>query len=161
MKTCFKCGATKDFSEFYAHKMMADGHLGKCKECTKADVAKRYALKHDMVMAYEKKRQAYPERLAAQRGYSANYRKKFPEKRTETLKRHNEKYPEKYAARVTAKNRVRDGKLVRLPCVVCGSEKSEGHHEDYSKPLEVTWLCRKHHAARHVEMRSSLKPNNL
>jgi len=42
------------------------------------------------------------------------------------------------------------GKLVREPCEVCGNTKSEGHHEDYSKPLDVVWLCRKHHVAAHT-----------
>lgn len=41
----------------------------------------------------------------------------------------------------------RDGKLIPLPCEVCGNVKSEAHHRDYSKPLEVQWLCRKHHVA--------------
>jgi hypothetical protein len=36
---------------------------------------------------------------------------------------------------------------------VCGSKKVHGHHEDYNKPLEVHWLCPKHHKARHKEMR--------
>lgn len=44
---------------------------------------------------------------------------------------------------------IRRGKLKRRPCVVCGSEFSESHHEDYSKPLAVVWLCRKHHMDRH------------
>ena len=42
MKTCFKCHLTLPLSEFYHHPRMKDGHLGKCKECTKKDVADRY-----------------------------------------------------------------------------------------------------------------------
>ena len=41
------------------------------------------------------------------------------------------------------------GKLFRKPCVVCGELKSHAHHEDYSKPLDVIYLCPKHHSAVH------------
>lgn len=37
------------------------------------------------------------------------------------------------------------GRLVRKPCEACGSEKSQAHHDDYSKPLDVRWFCFKHH----------------
>lgn len=44
---------------------------------------------------------------------------------------------------------VRTGKLKRLPCDKCGNEKSEAHHTDYNKPLEVIWLCKSCHSELH------------
>ena len=41
MKTCFKCNRELPLDDFYVHKMMGDGHLGKCKDCTKKDVKER------------------------------------------------------------------------------------------------------------------------
>jgi hypothetical protein len=45
---------------------------------------------------------------------------------------------------------IRRGALTRKPCDICG-DAAEAHHEDYSKPLEVQWLCHLHHAQRHAE----------
>ena len=50
----------------------------------------------------------------------------------------------KVAARMAARI------LERKPCEVCGAEKVEAHHEDYYKPLDVNWLCKRHHAERHT-----------
>ena len=41
------------------------------------------------------------------------------------------------------------GYLEREPCNACGAEKAQMHHHDYSKPLEVEWLCRPCHLAEH------------
>ena len=42
-------------------------------------------------------------------------------------------------------------KLVRQPCEACGNSKVDAHHDDYSKPLEVRWLCRSHHQKHHAQ----------
>jgi transcriptional regulator with XRE-family HTH domain len=55
----------------------------------------------------------------------------------------------KYRARTLLNHAVYSGEIFRLPCTVCGNKDSEGHHEDYNKPLEVIWLCSKHHGERH------------
>ena len=70
-KKCFKCGKVKDLTLFYKHKMMNDGHLGKCKECTKkrsSEYSKRHPEKrrasraafrennHELVLTREQSR---------------------------------------------------------------------------------------------------------
>lgn len=52
-------------------------------------------------------------------------------------------------ARMTANRAIRQGKLVRQPCARCHAPKVDAHHEDYSKPLEVIWLCRTCHRRFH------------
>ena len=43
----------------------------------------------------------------------------------------------------------RKRKIKQRPCEVCGDENSQAHHYDYNKPLDVMWLCPKHHAEWH------------
>ena len=49
-------------------------------------------------------------------------------------------------------NYLRDKKVERQPCEVCRNPKSEGHHDDYSKPLSVKWLCFVHHRQLHGQL---------
>ena len=51
----------------------------------------------------------------------------------------------KNKARKALQHYIATGKIVRQPCEVCGEKKSEAHHEDYNKPFDVIWLCKKHH----------------
>jgi hypothetical protein len=60
--------------------------------------------------------------------------------------RYEEKNREKMKARNKLRYNVRSGVIEKKNCLVCGDTKSEAHHEDYSKPLEVMWFCKKHHA---------------
>ena len=63
-----------------------------------------------------------------------------------------ERYPEKIVARKITYLAIRKGTLVRQPCEICDSDVDiAAHHDDYSKPLEVRWLCRKCHHKWHME----------
>ncbi len=57
MKECFKCLVEKPLDDFYKHPKMADGHLNKCKDCTKNDTKSNYNSKKDYYKEYDKKRQ--------------------------------------------------------------------------------------------------------
>ena len=56
---------------------------------------------------------------------------------------------EKQRARTKLQTAVRWSGLTRQPCATCGEQKVEAHHDDYSRPLDVVWLCGKHHRMRH------------
>ncbi len=62
--------------------------------------------------------------------------------------------PEKLKKQVRRKVRteIGAGRMVRQSCQVCGDIKTDAHHEDYSKPLDVDWLCSHHHHVRHMEL---------
>ncbi len=133
-KQCFKCGRTKPFIGFYKHPGTADGYLNKCKECAKQDARKNYQSSREKRFAYERS----PKRKA---------------KKAEHSKRYRDEHPLRYKAHTMANNAIRDGRAIRGPCEVEGCErKAEAHHEDYSKPLEVRWLCRKHHREEHGQV---------
>jgi hypothetical protein len=53
-------------------------------------------------------------------------------------------------ARVAVAAARKRGDLVPEPCILCGRTDVDGHHEDYSKPLDVIWLCRRHHVWMHM-----------
>lgn len=122
MKTCFKCQRELPLSDFYKHKQMADGHLNKCKDCTKKDATVNRWKNIDRIRAYDRGR---GNRQAS--GYVREYRARFPLK---------------YKAVNMVNNAIRDKKLFSKPCEACGSERSvHGHHDDYAEPLNVRWLC--------------------
>jgi hypothetical protein len=77
------------------------------------------------------------------------YHQANPERVQGHKRRWKEKNPEAYKAQYTARNALRDGKIEKGPCArllegTCHG-RIEMHHADYSKPLEVTWLCSRHH----------------
>jgi type II secretory pathway component PulK len=102
-------------------------------------------------ITHRKERQAYaskPENLARTKAIRGT-----PERRKrqcEQAKASHVRYPEKRKARQILNNAIRAGRIQRQPCVDCNSTvRVQGHHTDYSKPLEVVWLCGSCHGKRH------------
>ena len=56
---------------------------------------------------------------------------------------------------IAVQSALRRGILIRQCCEVCGSERTDAHHDDHRKPLDVRWLCRRHHSALHSERRKA------
>lgn len=87
----------------------------------------------------------------------AKYRKDNPRKIREIVNRWESKNKIKRRTHEKVKNALRTGKLIKKPCKICKNEKVDGHHPNYNKPLEVIWLCRKHHKEEHTRI---LQDNN-
>ena len=138
-KECFKCKTIKPLEDFYKHPKMADGHVNKCKECNKNDVTKHRNNNLEKVRAYDRQRGKLLERMKV----NAEVNKAW---RNEDLRR-------SIAHRAVAKA-IRNGDLVRMPCIRCGEKKSLAHHEDYDKPIDVMWLCQPCHKQRHKELKA-------
>lgn len=137
MKRCFKCGETKTLSEFYPHKAMGDGHLGKCKSCTKQDVHAHRQANLMEYRQYDRNRARQPHRIAQAKRVQAEWRIANPERRR---------------AEVLLGNAVRAGRVQRWPvCAIpdCPSAP-EAHHPNYDAPLDVVWLCPAHHKQTHA-----------
>ena len=59
----------------------------------------------------------------------------------------------KHEARWKLSRKIASGAITRQPCEACGEPRSEAHHHDYSKPLDVQWLCRTCHTQEHAKAR--------
>ena len=149
MKTCFKCGCEKPFSEFYRHKGMADGHLGKCKACTKTDVSTHREENIEKVRAYDRERGILPHRVEARKTYQET--EAFRHSHAKANQKYRVSKPERERARSAVSRAVRHGRLIPWPvCAIPECDCApEAHHPDYSRPLEVVWLCDGHHKDAH------------
>jgi hypothetical protein len=84
---------------------------------------------------------------ASQRRYDQSAKGK--RRHIRSNQQHKARYPDHIRARTAVNTALKAGKLVRQPCVYCGSAEAQGHHEDYGRPLEVTWMCGPCHRAYH------------
>lgn len=136
-KICFKCNEDKPLSEYYKHKQMGDGHLNKCKSCTKKDTKERTEINISTPEGLEKERARHRDKY-----YRLDYREKHKptsEKKKEFMKRYREKYPEKYKAKNISQ---------RLIPLIFGNEF---HHWSYNieHAKDVIELSPRDHAKIH------------
>lgn len=117
------------------------------KECSKGHLAPKLVSNRRCTACSREHANSKEQRL--------KYKKRNPDKVKDRWNNCRIKYKIKHRDKVLARNAttngLRDKKLKRQPCVVCGELKVEGHHQDYMKPLEVIWLCAKHHREIHNE----------
>lgn len=148
MKRCFRCERVLNIELFYRHSRMADGHLNKCKVCTNSDVKRNYRRNIEHYKAYESSRAMLPHRVRSREEYLATPGGKAALRRS--LNNYWKKYPLARQAHSAVRNAIRRGHLKKHPCEVCGSDvRIEAHHDDYTRPLDVRWLCNLHHRAVH------------
>lgn len=133
MKPCCDCSKEKAPSEFYR---MANGNpAGVCKDCHKVRMKVR-RLTNPYVQEYDRLRAKTPEHREHSNRISAQWRKD---------------HPEAYKAQTAVGNAVRDRRLEKGPCSICGTEKHvHAHHKNYAKPLDIIWLCAKCHHRVHA-----------
>lgn len=131
MKTCRTCNQKKSLLKFYRNKgaVMPD-----CRDCHRERVKKR-RLTDPKVREYDRVRAKLPHRKKLGRANSIKWR---------------EENPDGYKAHTAVSNALRDGKIKKQPCQVCAEEKVHAHHKDYSKPLDVIWLCARCHHRLHA-----------
>jgi len=175
-KYCAKCQQIKPEEQFYL--VRSDGHerCAWCKPCATADQERRRRAKgiKPKVDTSDTKRcprcgetkplDQFSRDPRRPRGINSYCRPCYREYARELAKKNGPRYrrTEAYRAKRNSKhtlaaqivNRaVKLGVLTKGPCAVCGTtERIQAHHTDYTKPLEVTWLCRLHHFHAHGQL---------
>lgn len=129
---------------------MKDGHLNKCKECAKKDANKHRSENLEKVKEYDRNRPNRIERSEFNKKMSHTEAGKLCRRKSRAKWDSNNKV--KKNAHLKVRRAMLAEKLERQPCVKCG-KVAQAHHEDYSKPLDVTWYCPAHHSERHKEIR--------
>lgn len=150
-KVCIACQRVKPLAGFYRHPKMADGHLNKCKECQKTAVKAARTAKLEYYREFDRQRANDPHRVAARNAYKQTERGK--ERLKAGQQAWMERNPEARAAHIIVGNAIRDGRLKHGACRCCGDESHHAHHNDYSDPLKVWWLCRECHRNFHQKTR--------
>ena len=151
-RICRNCGEKKPIGSYYKAPTGKGGRNGMCKACVllyniedrKKNPEK---LKKRNRLCYLKNR----ERIIKD---TSEYTKNHPEVRDKSRKNYYKNNKHKADARGKAWKAKKEGFLTQTPCGICGAIKTEAHHEDYNKPFDVYWYCRRCHAELHRKRRA-------
>jgi len=140
-KTCFVCKKIKNINEFHSNKNSNDGFRYSCKICT-------------LTMNKKWKKDNYDINLISNRRWIKLNPDKIREYKRNHKARFKKRHPEIVSAWSAIYRAVRDGKIKSKPCVQCGGINNiHAHHPDYSKPLDIIWLCYYCHRKLHADAR--------
>lgn len=147
-KTCRKCLQTKPVAEF-SRRQRGDGYQSWCKQCRRGRYREHCSEEKQSTRRYQA-RHRVDHRFANHR-----WRKRRRELVSTYSRRYRAEHPEAMRAHLAIFRAVHSGRLRRKPCEQCGAtENVRGHHDDYSKPLEVRWLCESCHQTLHAQRRA-------
>lgn len=141
---CKSCETEKGTRDFYA------SNLSRCKECVKASVRSNRADKIDYYRSYDRMRYRQSDDRKA---HCQAMGKTTPMSvRVEKQRERRRANPEKNAARVAVARAIKKGQMQKAEaCYFCGvGDRLQAHHHDYSKPLDVFWLCPPCHGKLHA-----------
>lgn len=151
MKVCKKCGIEKPIEDFYVHSRMGDGHLSFCKDCVRDRVHKHRQENLERIRKYDRNRPNSKERIKKEYTTIQNDKERY-KKYLEQKKKWNKENRYKKYAHNKVKKAINKGLLIKSDiCQICGKTNCEiqGHHHDYSKPLDVIWVCTECHGKLH------------
>lgn len=155
-KMCGSCGQKKSITEFYKNSHMHDGYLNQCIPCVRA-ARERYRTENKEKIR-EQHRLYYQKNRKGRIQAVADYYQRKPEVNNAAVKRYRARNPEATKARGAVTYAIKEGRLNPKPCERCDSTINiQAHHEDYSKPLDVVWLCPTCHGERHRELNETYR----
>lgn len=137
MKTCKQCHLELPEAEFYSHPQTVDKLMAVCKRCHKQNAINRRVNNIENVLAYDHERNQTQER----KDYVSN-----------RIKQDRLLNPQKYKARNWVNNALRDGRIKREPCKLCGNPNAQAHHHNYDDPTNFDWLCFRCHREVHGQL---------
>ena len=156
MKKCTKCGIEKEESEFYKSQTGHNGLSSHCKICDNIHCHNWYLNNKDHHRKYCKEYEI--KNYDKIRKHKKEYVKNHPELRKLKYQRYKKLHSHKLLARALIANYIKKGKLIRPDnCSYCRIKCiPHGHHSDYSKKLEVIWLCNLCHKNLHLKEKQNV-----